>query len=112
VADLVFDCVYVVNLATDKKKRRLLSGLKNSAEFLGEVARYGLSPQRTSDPEPRLWQIRYFLEEMQRQLLVANGLGALNDRLFDKLQGRTSSLQRAFHHPRLDVLFDQQGRPI
>lgn len=109
VVDLVFDCFYVSNLVTDQQKSRILSGLKDSADFLGQIARISLkSSVDTSDPEPRLLQIRHFLNEVKRQLELANGLGVMSNSVYQKLSRRTEALLRAFHHPRVDALFANQ----
>lgn len=108
VADLVFDCFFVANHG----KGNMLDGLKDCAAWLGQSARYGLrSESRYQDSEPRLLQIRHFLGEIERQLLLANGLGAINDKVYAKLERRTVALIKAFDHPRVKAMFHLDGRP-
>lgn len=104
VADLAFDCFYLANVTTDRSRRRLLTRLKDSAEFLSQSAGQGLRWRRPGGASCLL-QIQFLIGDLQRQLLLASGLGALSAIHYEKLSARASALAHAFNHPRVNALF-------
>lgn len=106
ILDLSFDVYCVVNTTTNDLQRRSLNPLKSKVDDMLQCANQTVRQFRTPG-FGHGQQLRNFLIEFRGELMLAKGLGLLNQKTFEFLDHRTGILFQNLCHPKVRDLLDR-----